>query len=122
MLDESDAFRRGLKEGDQLMEFAGRAVTSTNMYKNVLGIYPKEWRVPLKIRRNNAQAELLVRLMGNIATEKEKPNQPPMPGDPPAPPKLPVPKGPVRFGGGLRRDAHRPADRSNRHLDVRRPP
>src|SRR5205085_1595766 len=47
MLDESDAFRRGLKEGDQLLSFAGRQVTSANQYKNILGIYPKEWRLPL---------------------------------------------------------------------------
>src|SRR6266545_514932 len=41
ILDESDAFRRGLKENDQLVEFGGRAMTSTNQYKNVLGIFPK---------------------------------------------------------------------------------
>ena len=41
ILEESDAFRRGLKEGDQLLRFAERPLTSTNQYKNVLGIYPK---------------------------------------------------------------------------------
>jgi S1-C subfamily serine protease len=93
LLDESDAFRRGLVEGDQLLEFAGRPMTSTNQYKNALGIYPKDWRVPLTVRRNNAQTELLVRLMGNQAAVVEKP---PMGGNPPPPPpqpKLPVPKG-----------------------------
>jgi S1-C subfamily serine protease len=92
VLDEADAFRRGLREGDQLMRFADRHVTSANQYKNILGIFPKEWRLPLTVRRDNQQHELLVRLMGNMATEKE-----PAPGaGPPGPggPPMPVPKGP----------------------------
>jgi serine protease Do len=92
ILDESDAFRRGLKEGDQLVEFGGRAMTSTNQYKNVLGIFPKDWRVPLTIRRNNTRHEMLVRLMGNQAKEIEKPNQPGGPPAPPPPPRPPMPK------------------------------
>ena len=88
VLDESDAARRGIREDDQLLSFAGRQVTSTNQYKNILGIFPKDWRVPVSLRRGTTERlELLVRLMGNMATEKE---QPPMPGSPPGPgPKLP---------------------------------
>ena len=94
MLDESDAFRRGLKPQDQLVAFAGRSTTSTNQYKNILGIYPKEWRVPLRYRRGTATKEMLVRLMGNMDTVKEpqpgeapppKPGQPQPPGPPPNP-------------------------------------
>ncbi len=94
VLEGSDAERRGLREGDQLLNFAGRQITSTNQYKNILGIYPRDWRVPLTVRRANDRQEMLVRLMGNIATEKEAP-----PGARPAPmpprpaPKLPAPKG-----------------------------
>jgi hypothetical protein len=97
VLDESDAARRGIREGDQLLSFAGRAVTSANQYKNILGIYPKDWRLPLTVRRGTTERhEMLVRLMGNMATERE---QPPGPGTPPpgprptptpAPPKAPV--------------------------------
>jgi S1-C subfamily serine protease len=90
ILEESDAFRRGLKEGDQLVSFAGRAITSTNQYKNILGIYPKEWRLPLVVRRNNERSEALVRLMPNQTKEVEKPGQP-VPKGPP----VPQPKGPV---------------------------
>jgi serine protease Do len=88
VLEESDVFRRGIREGDQLLRFAGRVVTSTNQYKNILGIFPKEWRVPIGIRRANQQSETLVRLMGNMATEKEVPNGPaePRPTPAPAPP------------------------------------
>ena len=87
LLPDSDADRRGIKEGDQLLSFAGRQVTSTNQYKNVLGIYPKDWRVPVTFRRGNERHEVLVRLMGNMATEKEQP-QPKIDG---VPPKEPVP-------------------------------
>ena len=102
VLDESDAARRGIREGDQLLSFAGRPITSTNQYKNILGIYPKEWRLPLILRRGNTERyEVLVRLMGNMATEKE---QPPMPGVPPGPgPKLPSPQSPA--GGSSGRQA-----------------
>lgn len=62
---DSDARRRGLEVGDQLMSFAGRPVTTVNQYKNVLGLYPKGWRVPIVYRHENArQPETLVRLMG----------------------------------------------------------
>jgi S1-C subfamily serine protease len=96
ILEESDAYRRGLRADDQLLEFAGRAVTSANQYKNVLGVFPKEWRVPLTVRRDNRREELLVRLMGNQASVIERPNQPPA-GGPPAPP---APPGPAPKGAG----------------------
>lgn len=85
MLEESDAYRRGLRSGDQLVSFAGRVVTSANQYKNILGIFPKEWRVPIVVRRNNERIETLVRLMGNLPQEKEPskvtvPDRPPVPG------------------------------------------
>jgi S1-C subfamily serine protease len=94
VLDDSDAARRGLREGDQLLRFAGRPITSTNQYKNILGIFPKDWRLPVAIRRNNQQQEMLVRLMGNMPTERETS---PMGGGPRpkggAPAPVPAPKG-----------------------------
>lgn len=87
ILDESDAYRRGLRDGDQLLQFAGRPVASTNVYKNALGIIPKEWRVPLTYRRNNQTKEILVRLMSQLPPEVDgtpKPKGPP-PKGPPAP-------------------------------------
>ena len=41
---------------DELVSFAGRPMTSVNQYKNVLGIYPRGWRLPLAYRRDNEQA------------------------------------------------------------------
>lgn len=91
ILEESDAFRRGLQPGDQLVSFAGRPMTSTNQYKNILGIFPKGWRLPLTIRRDNQRRDVLVRLMGNLdapvnpSAEEPKTPRPrptPAPADP----------------------------------------
>ena len=96
ILEESDAFRRGLKPGDQLMSFAGRYMGSTNHYKNVLGIYPQGWRLPIKYRMagGGASKETLVRLMANMDREVEKPQEPgpnPRPGPRPQPGPAPNP-------------------------------
>ena len=64
ILESSDAYRRGLRYGDELLAFGGRNLGSVNEYKNVLGTYPKGWRVPLTIRRDGDRKELLVRLAG----------------------------------------------------------
>lgn len=92
VLDESDAGRRGLQPGDELVEFAGRPVTNTNQYKNVLGIYPKGWRLPIVYRRDNTKREALVRLMGVLP--KEEHSERPRPGRPgqPLPKQKPGPK------------------------------
>jgi S1-C subfamily serine protease len=61
---DSDARRRGLDVGDQLVSFGGRPMTTVNQFKNVLGLFPKGWRVPLVFRHDNRKKEVLVRLMG----------------------------------------------------------
>jgi hypothetical protein len=98
VLDESDAARRGLQPEDDLVEFAGRPVDSVNQYKNVLGIYPKGWRVPVTFRRNNVKQEVLVRLMGVMPKDMQEGRQrrPPRPPGPPGPqpPGAPAPEAP----------------------------
>jgi len=64
ILDESDAYRRGLRYDDEILSFGGRPITSVNAFKNVLGIYPKGWRIPLTFRRKRETYEILVRLRG----------------------------------------------------------
>jgi serine protease Do len=94
-LIESDARRRGLDVGDELVSFAGRPMTTVNQYKNVLGLYPKGWRVPLVYRREGERKEILVRLMGvqrGVINENGRPSPPPMP--PSKGPRPPVPAGP----------------------------
>ena len=40
ILDDSDAFRRGLRYGDEMVRFGGREIGSANAFKNALGTYP----------------------------------------------------------------------------------
>lgn len=70
ILDSSDAYRRGLRYDDELISFGGRVLTSANDFKNVLGIYPKGWRVPLSYRRDGERHDIHVRLAGVHAREE----------------------------------------------------
>lgn len=94
ILESSDAYRRGLRYGDEVLRFGGRQIGSVNGFKNVLGIYPRGWRVPLTYLRDGEERELLVRLAGVHAREKlielvqkkpkaqqEQPKPQPMPPD-----------------------------------------
>jgi serine protease Do len=89
---DSDARRRGLDVGDQLVSFAGRPMTTVNQYKNVLGLYPRGWRVPVVVRRENQRAEVLVRLMGVQPGILD--DRPAMPQPPRGAPRPAVPAGP----------------------------
>ena len=99
ILETSDAHRRGLDVGDELVAFGGRFISSVNQYKNVLGLYPKGWRVPLTYRRNNERYDVLVRLMGvqqrrpGMDDGGRKPPKP-VPGQPQLP-KVPVKPSPA---------------------------
>jgi len=46
------------------VSFAGRPIETPNAFKNVLGIFPKGWRVPLSYRREGRRFDVLVRLQG----------------------------------------------------------
>jgi S1-C subfamily serine protease len=101
ILEESDAARRGIQPGDQLIAFAGRPLTSTNQYKNILGIFPKEWRLPVAYRRENQpRKDVLVRLMGNMDTPVEQPMPP-----------MPRPSGPQRPDPGKEKAKKSPAQK-----------
>ena len=64
ILEESDAYRRGLRYDDEIARFGGREIHTVNAFKNVLGIYPRGWRVPLAYRREGKTYNCLVRLSG----------------------------------------------------------
>jgi S1-C subfamily serine protease len=113
ILEGSDAFRRGLRYGDELLSFAGREINSANAFKNALGTFPAGWTVPLTYRRDGTEFETRVRLAANhregeldalLQAEQEKPapkirekeKKPAEPHDGPAPktpgePKIEVP-------------------------------
>jgi hypothetical protein len=92
LLESSDAARRGLDTGDELVTFAGRPMTSVNLFKNTLGLYPRGWRVPLTYRRENKKTTVLVRLMGVQRQELDDGTKPPPP--PPGPRPRPRPTKP----------------------------
>ncbi|HEV3079460.1 MAG TPA: trypsin-like peptidase domain-containing protein [Gemmataceae bacterium] len=96
ILENCDARRRGLDLNDELVSFAGRPIGSRNHFQNVMGLFPKGWRVPLVYRRNSVKQEILVRLMGTQRGEIDddgKP-KPPQPGPQPRP-APPVPNSPA---------------------------
>ena len=64
ILEDSDAYRRGLRYGSTILSFGGRDIATPNQFKNVLGIYPKGWRVPLAFRQDGQRQETVVRLRG----------------------------------------------------------
>jgi len=93
ILDTSDAYRRGLRYGDQIVRFAGREITSANRLKNALGVFPRGWQVPLTYRRDGRTYDTVVRLMGVhdqsqlydlVQQQEAKPVEPPG-GDQPDP-------------------------------------
>ena len=62
ILESSDAFRRGLRDDDEIISFAGRPIGSVNQFKNILGIYPKGWSLPLVYRREGQKHQIFVEL------------------------------------------------------------
>ena len=62
ILETSDAYRRGLREDDEIISFAGRPIGSVNQFKNILGIYPTGWSLPLVYRRDGKKNEIIVQL------------------------------------------------------------
>ncbi|MCA9151673.1 MAG: trypsin-like peptidase domain-containing protein, partial [Planctomycetales bacterium] len=90
ILDSSDAYRRGLRYSDHIVSLAGRKIDTANTFKNVLGILPRGWRVPLVYRHNDETIETYVRLAGvhspevllRLAQQGLGPPSPPAPPDP----------------------------------------
>ena len=120
ILEQSDAFRRGLRYGDEIVSFAGRPISTTNAFKNILGIMPKGWRVPISYRRDGKRYDISVRLPGLHhqeellqATQSHKPEEPlplpppdeepksktPKPGEKPDRQKIPIPGGRPQAAG-----------------------
>ena len=118
VLDDSDAYRRGLRIGDEIVAFGGRQVRTANAFKNVLGIFPQGYRVPVSYRTKGVThhtyvrlpgvhdlEELLQKTQGKMEPEKGLPPGPPKPREEPGAPgdKKPEPEKPkfkLPFGSG----------------------
>ena len=99
ILETSDAYRRGLREDDEIISFAGRPIGSVNQFKNILGIYPKGWSLPLVYRREGKKSEIVVELPAlhqrsemAMANAHKPPRQPRPNGPPDLDPHLELPK------------------------------
>ena len=89
ILESSDAFRRGLRYGDEILEVGGRPVQTANDVQNLLGTYPKNWRIPLAFRHEGQTVRTLVRL-GGVHRQDELLEK--MAGAIPPPPPVPQPR------------------------------
>jgi len=97
ILSSSDAYRRGLRFGDEVISLADRPVPTTNAFKNILGTLPKDLRVPIEIRRNGQSEILLVRLSGVHRSEQLiEIVRMGLDGGPSAPPKELEPENPLK--------------------------
>lgn len=73
ILDTSDAYRRGVRYGDEILRLGDRDVATTNQLKNVSGIFPDQWRVPLRYRNEDGIQDTVIRLQSlHLPIELEK--------------------------------------------------
>ncbi len=63
ILDTSDAYRRGLRYGAEILEIDGRIVQTANDVQNVLATFPNGWRIPITFRLEGKTTNTVVRLM-----------------------------------------------------------
>ncbi len=63
ILESSDAFRRGLRYSDEILEVDGRVIQTANDLQNVLATLPSGWRVKMSFRHDGETIDTLVRLM-----------------------------------------------------------
>jgi len=107
ILESSDAYRRGLRYGDEIVSFGNRRISTVNGFKNVLGIFPRGWRVPLTY---HSPEQLLAKIQrpaqgappkpggerpGNKKPGEKKPEGKPQPPRRPGPPAHAAPKMPA---------------------------
>lgn len=136
ILENSDAFRRGLRYGDEVIRFAGREIGSANAFKNALGTFPSGWRVPLTYRRDGKEFDIRVRLgsvhrqgeleamlQGEQEDEQLPPDHPkpekPQPGEEPNPEKpSPAPQQPEPGKPPRPRDPHHPSAKGKREAEI----
>jgi hypothetical protein len=96
ILESCDAYRRGLRFGDEILRLGDRDISTTNQLKNILGIFPDHWRIPMRYRNDDGIVDTFVRLQNlHLASEleeivkgeaPERPQQPPRkPGEPEIP-------------------------------------
>lgn len=109
ILETSDAYRRGIRFGDEVLRIGDRDIATTNQLKNIVGIFPDQWRIPVRYRNEDGTFDTFVRLQSlHLASELEeivagegpKPKEPPKrPGPPPRDQKKPEEEQPKEPSG-----------------------
>lgn len=69
----SDVWRRGMRPGDELLSFGGRAISSANDFKNIVGIFPENTRVPVTFRNDDGVQSVTTRLSALHQFQKAPP-------------------------------------------------
>ncbi len=115
ILEVSDAYRRGLRYGDEIVRFGGRDISTANAFKNVLGTYPEGWRVPIVFRRDGTEYEHTVRLAaahrdGELAAMMEGGPEKPDPEKRERPEGPPQPDAPKQIRAALKKADKLPAE------------
>ena len=86
ILESSDAYRRGLRYGSEILEIDGRVVQTANDLQNVMATLPNGWRVKMSYRSEGKTVETLVRMMGvHLEDELLKKMSGALPPPPPRP-------------------------------------
>lgn len=89
ILESSDAFRRGIRYGDEILKVGDRDIATTNQLKNIVGIYPDNWRIPIRFRNADGILDTYIRLPSlHLSSELEEIVQ----GENPQPKRTPRPK------------------------------
>lgn len=108
ILENSDAYRRGLRYGAEILEINGRPVQNANDVQKVLATLPSDWRVKLVFRHEGETVETLVRLRSvHQQDELLKKMSAALPPPPPRPEEKPGEDGP---GEGDPHHEARPAE------------
>lgn len=90
ILESSDAYRRGLRYGDEILRLDDRQIGTTNQLKNVTGIFPPQWRVALRYRNETDTVDTAIRLQNlHLPIELEEIVKGESSEQPKAPPKSP---------------------------------
>lgn len=83
------AWRRGMRPGDEVLSFGGRALTSANDFKNIMGIFPEQSRVPVEFRNDDGVQKITVRMSSlhdfeaapKLPEDRQPKRKPKNPGD-----------------------------------------
>lgn len=62
ILEDSPAYKAGVRLGDEIINFAGRPVRSANQFGSHLGVFPAHWPVEIVVRRGGETEKYRFRL------------------------------------------------------------